>query len=462
MTIGLKMREQWRGKQDSLAPALRFSPFNLMLKLAIILLFCQIWFEPVGVTVRLEDIVALVLVGSLLAPLLLTGRLRYRRSLLNIPLLLWCVVLLLGLAVTLLSPFDGATKRDALINVVRLILAFGLFFVIYFHPASAQTKLKTVVSSTVLFSFLTTAVALLQMGYWDGWLPFGLPEVLVTFKEGANTEQGRELFALYLGDTGSHTWSAALAMQALLVWLLGRHTKSLWHKSGAWLYFALLVFILVRVSVRNSIFGLFIAIICLELFRQKRTRDLALRLLRPILILFVVVAVIGSLIYLAPDSYFIVRIRQAIPTFEQGQLVISGGSSIFGRIDYWITGLKIFADAPLLGGGFYSYRALSGFYRLEPVVHAHNSYVQTLAELGLVGAFALICLITSIGYYLVRTRHYFSSDLPGKLCWEMVTGSFIFIAFAGLFGNPFWSPNPIAFRMILLGVLASFVRERTR
>lgn len=462
MTTTILDNATWRATARSSNAAIGVSSFLAILKILVVALFCQVWFPVSGFTVRFEDIVTFFLLGSLLLPVLLTGTLRYRRSILHLPLLLWGGAVLLGVGVTLLSPFDGATKKDALVNGVRLALALGLFFVVYQHPAPAERKLNAVVSAMVIFSFITTSVALLQMGYWDGWLPFTLPEVLTTFKEGANTQQGRELFALYLGDTGSHTWSSALAMQALLVWLLGRHARNPWRKGAAWLYFGLLVFILIRVSVRNSILGLFVAIIGSELLGKKPARDLALRMLRPLVVLTLTAAVLVALFALAPDLYYIERVRQAIPTFENGQLVISGGSNVYGRLDYWATALKIFADSPIVGGGFYSYQTLSGLYMTESIVHAHNSYAQTLAELGIIGAFALSVLIVTIGYYLAYTRRYFLQRTPGAYWWQMVAGSFIFLAFAAIFGNPIWSPNHIAFRMILLGVLASVVRGRAK
>lgn len=406
--------------------------------------------------------IALFLIGTLLFPALLTGKLRYRRHLLNTPLLCWASALLIGVMVTLLSPIDGVVKKDAVVNGIRLLLALGMFFVVYRHPIPTKIKMKAVVSAIIYFSFVTTAIALLQMAYWDGWLPIRLPEVLTTFKEGANTEQGREIFALYIGDTGSHTWSGALAMQALVVWLLGRYTRNPWHKAAAWAYFGLLAFILIRISVRNSILGLFATIIVLELVRRQRARNLELNMVRLILIFAAVVIALFALFSLAPDSYFIERVRQAVPRFENGELVISRSGHLHGRLEYWTTALHIFAHSPFIGGGFYSFGTLSGVYGEQSIVHAHNSYLQTLAELGMLGTGVLALLLVSIFYYLSRTRRHFRPQTPGMFWWELVAGSFIFFAFTAMFSNTFWSPNHVALRMILLGVLASLRWETTR
>ena len=439
----------------------RTSTSTWPIRLLVVLLFCQLWIELAGFTVRIENLLSIALLGALLFPWLFTARIRYYRSLLNVPLLLWSLVLLMGVGVTLVSPLDGVTKKDALVNGTRLIVALGLFFAIYNHPARATEKLRAVTSTIVIFSLVTTLVALMQLGYWDGWLSIPLPTVLTTFKEGANTDKGRELFALFIGNTGAHTWSGALAMQALLVWLIARHSRHLAYKVSAWMYFAVLAFLLVRISVRNSILGLFVAIVGLELLRRRRARQLVLRMLRPILISIVMALALYALFYLAPNWYFIERVRQVVPAFNQGELVISRASNIYGRLDYWVTALEIFNASPFVGGGFYSYQELSGRYG-HPIVHAHNSYLQALAELGILGIVTLGLLLASIGYYLYRTRHLFVPQTPGALWWEYVTGSFVFLTFSMTFSNTFWIANYVAFRMILLGVLASLVRERAR
>jgi O-antigen ligase len=372
----------------------------------------------------------------------------------------WCGVLLLGVGVTLFSPFDSVTKKDALINGIRLVLAFGMFFVVQQHPAPAEMKLKAVVSAVLGFSLITTAVALLQMGYWDGWLPIHLPAVLTTFKEVANTEQGREIFALYLGDTGSHTWSGTLAMQALLAWLVGGYAKRPWLKWAAWLYFGLLAVILIRISVRNTILGLFLAIFVLGILRRQKLSDPVRSIFRFAVVIVVGVVTLYALLYVAPDTYFIERIRQAVPQFENGKLVISRASNIYGRFAYWANALEMFASAPIIGNGFYSFQAIArDSYFYVPAVHAHNSYVQSLAELGVLGAIALTWLMLNIGQYLYRTRQYFKLGDVGAFWWEFVTGSCVFLAFTMIFSNTFWSPNYIAFRMIVLGILVGLVKE---
>ena len=68
-------------------PQERYATWSL--SIFTVLLFCQLWGNVAGFTLRAEDALAIVLLGVLLLPALLTGKLRYYRHPLNAPLLLW-------------------------------------------------------------------------------------------------------------------------------------------------------------------------------------------------------------------------------------------------------------------------------------------------------------------------------------------------------------------------------------
>jgi hypothetical protein len=71
VTIGMENSKHMAMKSSH--TAIRVSPFRVMLRLLTVTLFCQIWFELAGVTVRLEDVIAMILIGSLLLLALLKG-----------------------------------------------------------------------------------------------------------------------------------------------------------------------------------------------------------------------------------------------------------------------------------------------------------------------------------------------------------------------------------------------------
>ena len=72
-------------------------------------------------------------------------------------------------------------------------------------------------------------------------------------------------------------------------------------------------------------------------------------------------------------------------------LTSSGETSTQGRLQSWYAGLQMFKSRPLLGVGF-------GRYTEFNTLVAHNSFIQALAELGIVGAFCFAGMI----YWLFR------------------------------------------------------------
>lgn len=429
------------------------------LRLIIILLFSQVWRDIGGFTLRMDDLVALAMAGWWLLPSLQTGVFHYYRSRLNKPLALWMFAIAVGTGVTLAGSFAPVVKQDALVNGVRLLLALSLYFVVNNHPLPVERKIRIFFSTIIIFSFITSFVALLQIAHWSGVLPFSLPSVLTTFKPGADTELGREIFALFLGNTGTHTWSSMLAMQALAVWLVSVILRKRAYRLAGLAYFLVLCLILVRTSVRNSILGLGIAIFTILFVFGLRSRFPVNRVVKPLLLVGGAALGVVILLALAPQSYFLERIIEAIPRITSAGLEIDRGSNIVGRIDYTANALLIYRAYPVLGGGFGSYQTLSGTIGSISIIHAHNSFAQTVAELGTLGGLALLWLIWAI-IRCLRDAPPRQGASPAKVqIWYFTIGAMMFIVFTAFFSNPFWEPNQVAFRMILLGILTHIQRD---
>jgi O-antigen ligase len=89
-----------------------------------------------------------------------------------------------------------------------------------------------------------------------------------------------------------------------------------------------------------------------------------------------------------------------------------------GRIPLWLTAFSMFADAPILGHGPHTFGLfyLDYLHRLEipawlsvdvrPLGWVHNVYLQVLAEQGIVGALALLALITCAVRLAWRTHRH--------------------------------------------------------
>lgn len=438
----------------------RTAPSFVLVPLIFALFFVQFWGDVAGFTVRGEDVLILAALGLGTVGVLLRGRLRYRRSSLDLALLAWTSAVGMGVLLTLVNRELAATHRDALVNGVRLMLASSLFWLTYWHPAPFATKARALMITTLGVGSVTTGVSLLQIGYWDGWLPFTLPSILTEVIEGTELGLGREIFGLYLGNTGAHTWSGMVAMQALLVWLLAWRSPSwLWRViyGGA---FIVLCLILVRMSVRASIVGLFLSLVGIATISAAFSRYSLNRILGMIVVPTTAILAVIALFVLAPqDALFVERIRQAIPQFEQGQLTISRASNIYGRLDYIAIGWQLFLMQPLLGHGFWSFTMIASAIYGRTVAHTHNSYVQALTEMGLVGFAALLWLVGGMVLLLWQSRMLLQRGADQRLFWQWALGGVIFLLLTAFVANPFWNPVVLGFRFVLLGVVISALRE---
>ena len=99
-----------------------------MLSFLTSLYFVKLWQEVAGFTVRLKDIVIVILLSMFFTPTLLHKKLRYHSSRLYKPVFVWAAIFLVGVVVTLVSPLDAEVNKDAVFNSVWLALALSLFF----------------------------------------------------------------------------------------------------------------------------------------------------------------------------------------------------------------------------------------------------------------------------------------------------------------------------------------------
>jgi O-antigen ligase len=88
---------------------------------------------------------------------------------------------------------------------------------------------------------------------------------------------------------------------------------------------------------------------------------------------------------------------------------------VSGRLPIWQAALAMFFDQPVIGHGWGTFRALLPGYRLEPngfyYTHAHNDYLEILAEGGIVG-FAIALVL--VGLFARRLLATLSMPLPAK------------------------------------------------
>ena len=80
------------------------------------------------------------------------------------------------------------------------------------------------------------------------------------------------------------------------------------------------------------------------------------------------------------------------------------GSSIGGRVEYWANSLKMFADFPVFGTGLGTFKNAYFLYDKGTgwVNHAHNDYIESLADMGILAFAAFIALLAVIVVSLLR------------------------------------------------------------
>lgn len=432
---------------------------NLFL-LLIVSLFIQLWFNIAGFTLRLEDLIGSIFLVVFLLRIKNSYRIKSLR-LLDKAILGFCFILILAIGNTFIQSYPLVYKKDALINGVRIIYCFLSFYLAYDLVKQRIIRLEHIIKIIIGISFLTTSVAVLQILHWDGLLPFSLPSILTTLKEGANVERGREIFALYIGDTGSHKWSAMLSVQILLVFFYLKKQKKKSYKAFMISYLVVLFYILLRISVRNSILGVILAIIAVLFLTNMSTRQFKFKNVAKALgVLITSILALVTVISLLPeDNYYVQRFLVAIPSFDSGGLEINRASNIVGRLYYWFFAWSLFISSPFIGTGLYSYEYLSLQEAVMPTVHAHNSYFNYLAETGLVGFGALIFLLIIVFKKVWNLQKVPFTNNSFLVLRDLLLASFIFIIFTSFFGNTLYQTPELMIRFILLGSVLAFINS---
>lgn len=83
---------------------------------------------------------------------------------------------------------------------------------------------------------------------------------------------------------------------------------------------------------------------------------------------------------------------------------LKGNYAEAGRWEYWANSLKMFTDFPLFGTGLGTFKYAYFLYGREAgwVNHAHNEYVESLADMGILASLALFALLAVIVFSLLR------------------------------------------------------------
>ena len=115
------------------------------------------------------------------------------------------------------------------------------------------------------------------------------------------------------------------------------------------------------------------------------------------------------------------------------------GLSIQTRLSIWETGVKMFLARPWLGWGWGTFNYVYPQFKSEQVwysvPHAHNEWLQILAEGGLIGFIPLLCCFVLVFIRFIRTGLFsprtiggiFALGASGSMIYALVHGGFDFI-----------------------------------
>jgi len=91
------------------------------------------------------------------------------------------------------------------------------------------------------------------------------------------------------------------------------------------------------------------------------------------------------------------------PVQNSDRFVFLNTSTWGDRLDLWETALKIFKDHPLLGSGpgtyeklLYTYGPAGGYSEGNIHLHAHNTYLELLSEVGIIGLTAFLFILLKL------------------------------------------------------------------
>lgn len=240
-----------------------------------------------------------------------------------------------------------------------------IFFVISF---AATLEIGAVLSNFVEFYRLAVFDKIGRIGLYNGFAG--------NINIAAFSILMKLMFLLYYSEKNTNNW---IRLILIIILTLGFFTISLTGSRGALL------------SIWTSLI-LLIVISFIRFFKTKNKKDY-LRIFN-FIIPFGISTIVTELIF---DTLRV--------SYRTGQIFIRGSES---RIEYWKDAIQAFIDYPFTGLGIGSWKIFSISYGNENMrdyvvpYHAHNDFLQILAELGVLGGILAIIIITVPLYYLIK------------------------------------------------------------
>lgn len=279
----------------------------------------------------------------------------------NILILFFAISCILS---TLLS-LDFSLSLKALITKVGKQL---LIFFIIIETINNNKKIRNILLVFLISSVLIAADTGVQ--YFTG----------KDFLRGYES-QGNRLQASFSTPVGFSGWLITLIPLLLVLIFSKIFFRRIILKIGFLLLLFLLIFYLGLTYTRSSWLGFILSLILISYFIlkniEKNSKAFAY---------FLVTLILFNIIIYLPQS-----IKQrffSIPII-QGNILL--------RINLWKDCLALISDFPIFGIGLNSYSKIITFYKsMKANLYPHNSYMQILSEIGIIGLLSFLSLIWKV------------------------------------------------------------------
>lgn len=350
------------------------------------ILFISLYVNKNVIDFRIDQIMILKLfiitaITLSMVELLARGRINWHKRRINIPILLFILVMTLSL---INSDYFRISLND--------YITFLFYFILYFFVRNNLTdkiELKSFVKIFFLTSFLVSLYTLIQYYGYDPYLK-GLPYLSSTIGQ-------KNWISNYLAMIFPIIFSYFLLEKTkrikiayFMVLSIVYATLMICQSRGIWISISLTVIFAIYIIVKFKLFEIF----------HKNKKWLTL-----LLITFLVITIIYSTDNPLNKSAITVTER-AISTFDEQD------PSINTRLLMWRTTFEMIKDKPLLGSGIGTFKMNYLEYQAQLLKEnpnyikyytkageAHNEYLQMWAELGIIG----LGLFLWIFYFIFHT-----------------------------------------------------------
>jgi len=411
----------------------------------IFILFISLYVNRNVFDFRIDQIMILKLfiiiaVSLSMVEFLARGRIDWHKSRINIPIFLFILVMTISL---LRSDFFRISLNDYIIFLFYIILCFLIR-----NNLPDKIELKSFIKTLFLTSFLVSLYTLIQYYGYDPYLK-GLPYLSSTIGQ-------KNWISNYLAMIFPMIFSYFLLEKSkrikivyFIVLSIVYATLMICQSRGIWISISLTAILVIYIIFKFNL---------LKAFKENK------RWLVLLLITFMIITVIYS-----TDNPLnkgaITVIERAVSTFDEQ------GFSLNARLLMWRTTLEMIKERPLFGSGIGTFRMNYLNYQAQYLIknpkylqyyikagEAHNEYLQTWAELGIIGLGLFLLIFYFIFHKVFNFFQRNKNDEDRLIILGLITGITCFMIHC-LFTFALHVPVLGAIFFMIVGITIKYVED---